>query len=124
MADEIALTKTLRLNNGALARSWSSGNILIDQSVARMYSNTQVIGFAAEEVIAVGSDISTLGICTLKNLDSANYVDWGPESGGSMVVAGTLKAGEEFTFRLKPGVTYRAQANTAAVTLSVDILND
>lgn len=123
MANEISLNKTLRLVNGTLSKTWTSGNIQITQSVARMYSNTQVVG-TSEEVIAVGSDISTLGVCTMKNLDSTNYVVWGPESGGAMVAAGRLKAGEEYTFRLQPGVTYRAQANTAAVTLDVTILND
>lgn len=123
MANEISLTKTLRLTNGTLLDTRSSGNILITQSVARMYSNVQVVG-TSEEVVAVGADISTLGVCTLKNLDSTNYVQWGPESGGAMITGQRLKAGEEYTFRLEPGVTYRAKANTAACNLLVVIYND
>lgn len=123
MANEISISKTVRLSNGTLQDVRSSGNMLVTQSVARMYSNVQVIG-TSEENIAVGADLSTLGVCTLKNLDSTNYIQWGPSSAGSMVAGMRLKAGEEWTFRMEPGTTYRAIANTGACNLLVVIYND
>lgn len=123
MANEITISKVVRLNNGTLQDTRSTGNLQITQSTALMYSNVQVIG-TSEENIAVGADIATLGIATIKNLDSTNYIQWGPSSGGSMVAGIRLKAGEEFTFRMEPGTTYRAKANTAACNLLVVIYND
>ena len=68
--------------------------------------------------------ITTLGYCWIKNLDPTNYFDIGPDSGGSLVPWLRVKPGEEQTFRLKPGVTFKAQANTAACKAQVHILEN
>ena len=95
----------------------------VTQAVSRSWSYTQVIG-TSEEAISIGGDISTLGLATFTNMDSANYVVVGPDSGGSMVGAIRLKAGESFTVRLNPGTSYRAQANGSPVDLDITVYND
>ena len=61
------------------------------------------------------------GYCCLRNLDSANYLTWGVESGGAMVTVGTLNPGEVAIFRLGAGVTLMALANAAAVLLDTRV---
>jgi hypothetical protein len=96
----------------------------IDQSAIGLAGNVQSIGFAADEAITVIGDLSTLGVAAFQNLDATNYVEIGPDSGGALVGFIRLEPGEFATMRLKPGITIRAQANTAAVKLRVWILND
>jgi hypothetical protein len=123
MANEITLNATLTLNNGNLRRTLTAGTIQITQSVARTYSNTQILS-TSEEDIAIGSDISTLGVAWLENYDDTNTIKWGPSSGGSMVAAGRLKPGEKFPIRLEPGTTYRAAAVAGTPALGITVHND
>ena len=68
-------------------------------------------------------DVSTLGWLVLQNLDTTNYVTYGPDSTG-MVDFGRIEAGEIAVLRLEPGITIKAQANTAAVDLLVKVFED
>ena len=77
----------------------------------------------SEEDLSVG-DVGTVGWLFLRNLDSSNYVVFGPKSGGAMVAFGRLKAGEVAALRVSSGVTLRWQANTAAVKVQVILLED
>lgn len=122
MADELKLTLSSRLTNGAFKDNFDPGQISIDQDAIGAHRPIQIIG-TAEEVIGVG-DVSTLGWCLLQNLDDTNYVDWGPESGGSMVAIGRLEPGEWAALRLKPGIVLRGQANTASCKVDVRIYED
>jgi hypothetical protein len=96
----------------------------ITQSVERQYVNTQAIGFAADEVIAVGADISTLGLARFTNRGPTNFVTIGPNDAGVMFPAFKLKVDEHCIVRLIPGTTYRAQADTAAIDLDVEVFCD
>ena len=69
-------------------------------------------------------DISTEGFIFIQNHDATNYVEFGPESGGAMVAIGRVKPGETAVMRLKPGVTMRAQANTASCNVQFFLLAD
>jgi hypothetical protein len=112
--DVIAATCSLRVANGDLKQNHNPGAVLIDQAVAAGPAPGFVsVGFAAEEVISF-SELSTLGPIMITNLGPTNYVTFGPESAGAMVAAVRINAGETWMFRLVPGVTYRAQAATAA----------
>lgn len=72
----------------------------------------------SEEDLSLG-DIATNGYIYLKNLDSSNYVTYGPKSAGAMIPFGRLSAGKTTLLRLDAGVTLRWQANTAAVKVLV-----
>lgn len=54
------------------------------------------------------------GLLYVKNLDNTNYVTLGPTSGGAIVPMVRLNAGKAALIPLVPGLTLRAQANTAA----------
>ena len=40
------------------------------------------------------------------------------------IISGKLKAGEACIFRLKPGVTFKAQANTADCEVEINVLEE
>jgi hypothetical protein len=122
MANEIQLSITSRVTNGAFFDQFQFTGQGIDQAAIGRGGYVQTIG-TSEEVIEVG-DITTNGFMILKNLDEANYVTWGPESGGSMVVLGKIKFGEPAVLRVAPGVIIRAQADTADVQLDVRLYED
>lgn len=121
MANEIAVNCKLAVSNGNLSDSLTV-NYKRDQAAALSHNPVISVG-TSEEVIATG-DIGTLGFVMFQNLDSTNYVDIGPESAGAMVALIRLEAGDVALMRLKPGITIRAQANTAAVKLNMLLLED
>ena len=67
------------------------------------------------------TDVTTPKECYFRNLDSTNYVDIGPNNGGTMLGLVRLLPGEHCVFPLLPGTVMRAQANTAAVQLYCNI---
>lgn len=46
------------------------------------------------------SELSTPGLCRLRNLDSANYVTWGIYDGAYFFPLGEILAGESYVIRL------------------------
>lgn len=71
----------------------------------------------SEEDIAFG-DV-TPRVVIIENLDSTNYVQYGPKSGGSMVPLGRISPGSFKFVELDSGVTLRMKANTAAVNVRI-----
>jgi hypothetical protein len=113
MANEFNVSLNVSLTNGGLKDSiQESANF--SQTAIGKYGGVVSIG-TSEEDLPVG-DVGTNGWVFLKNLDSTNFVKWGPKSAGAMVELGRLKPNEPGQwFRLAPGVTLRAIADTAAV---------
>lgn len=120
MANELQLTLGVTFANAALKDNVASSTLNVTQTTLGFHAPVVSVGSGAEEDLSVG-DIGTLGWIYLKNLDTANYVQWGPKSGGSMVAVGRLKFGEFAIFRLEPGITLRWIANTAAVKVLVKL---
>jgi hypothetical protein len=120
MANEISLNVSLTLTNGYQKESISPGQILITQAAIGRAGGIFSIGTSEEDLTL--PDISTLGYAYFRNLDTTNFVDFGPKSGGSMVAFCRLKAGEVGCLRLTPGITIRCKADTAAVKLDVRVL--
>jgi len=116
MAD-IQISATVTVNKGSFKDTYNPGLLSVTQASAGRGGGTQTIG-TSESVISL-ANVSSLGYCIFQNLDATNYLDWGPESAGAMVVAGPLNPGEFCIVRLKPGTTYRAQANSASCRLDV-----
>jgi hypothetical protein len=110
MADEITLIVDLDLVNGVVEHDFSPNSISIDQSTARFVDTVLDIGTSAE-TISFG-DIATKGVVILQNLDSTNYVTYGPDSTGQ-VTLGRLNAGEIAVFRIDDSATLKATADTA-----------
>lgn len=110
MADEISMIVDLTLDNGNVEHDFRPDSILIDQSTARFVDTVLDIGTSAE-TISFG-DISVKGMVVLQNLDSTNYIQYGPDSTGQ-VTLGRLNAGEVAAFRMDDSATLKATANTA-----------
>lgn len=122
MANEIKITLGVAYANGALSDTVAATTLNVNQTTLQFHGTVVSVG-TTEEDLTTG-DIATLGFIYLKNLDAANFVQWGPDSGGSMVPIGRLKAGESAILRLEPGVTLRWIADTAAVKVLTKIYND
>lgn len=96
---------------------------LFDQAVVGAHGTIVTVG-TSEEDMPVG-DVATNGFLFLKNLDSTNFVKFGPKDGGNMVDFGRLKKGEWAWFRLAAGSTpLRWVADTAPVKVQMLLLND
>ncbi len=87
MANEITLTQRLQLSNGALLDDNNPGRIQITQTTQTIYKAVVSIGTTEESVTF--AELTTPGICYLKNLDGTNYVQWGV---ATTVYSGRLKA--------------------------------
>lgn len=122
MANEIKVTASMSCTNG---------NFIFPAVGTAQQSITQTtlgggvpgyvsIGTSEEDIVT--TDVGTLGWMWMKNLDSTNYIQWGPKSAGAMVAVGRLHAGEAVVLRLEPGITLRMIANTAACKLQIHVL--
>jgi len=118
MANEIRISESIQVINGSFRDNWLPGTVLMDQATRGGGNPGMVtIGQSAEEDIAFG-DV-TPGLVVMQNLDSINFVTWGPKSGGAMVACGRLDPGKTARFYLKAGVTLRAIADTAACDVTI-----
>jgi len=122
MANEITLNVAFQTIKGNHKEVFAPGQKSYDQSTQGAHAPVVSVG-TSEEDLSVG-DIGTLGWLVLHNLDTTNYVQWGPKSGGSMVAIGRIKAGEIAVLRLEPGITLRWVANTAACKVKVLLLEN
>lgn len=122
MANEITISLATQVVNGFFRDMFQPGTIQVDQAAIGKGGYVQTIG-TTEEAVSFG-DVTTNGYMILRNLDTDNYVTYGPESAGAMVVFGKLKAGEIAILRVAPTVVMRAKADTAPVQLDVRIFED
>lgn len=125
MSNEISIAFNARIVNGPFFEMITPPATSIDQT------NVGAGGIPAQSIATADtalqglSGLTTNGWAFLQNLDATHYVLWGPDNGsGAIVVCGKLKPGEWCWVRIAPGVTLRAQANTAAVKLRVFVLED
>lgn len=119
MAGTITLTSGAEFVNGSLSITDPVASQTITQTTQGVFTDTQTIT-TSETAVTIGS-IATLGIVKLQNLDAANYVDFGSYVTSVFYPLVRLNAGESFYFRVKPGLTLYAQANTASVKLQKTI---
>lgn len=121
MANEITLTSKMSVSKGNFVTALEVSGLKRTQDAIGATQGVLSIG-TSEETISAG-DVGTLGYAMFRNLDETNYVDIGPDSTG-LVGFIRLEPGDVAMLRLKPGITIKAQANTAAVKLQVLILED
>ena len=121
MANEIRLSLGVEITKGYLSYSFNPGQINVDLTTARRGGHIQTIGLT-EEDIDVG-DVTSPGLCILRNLDTTNYVTIGPKVGTTNLIEPIikLKPGQPAVLFLDPTVTLVAIANAGAVSLQVDV---
>ena len=127
MADEIQLQVSLSVSKGGAKSSIALKTIKVDMAGDNFVNKTQTIATSAE-AIEVG-DISTLGWLIVGNLDATNFVQIGIDSGGFVpfvnLKAAAAEADQEWAvFRLTPGITLQAQADTAATLIQYMLIED
>lgn len=123
MAGTITVSATITIVNGSHRRTIAPGSLSVVQDAIGEHAPIISVGSGAEEDFATG-DIGTMGLVFFQNLDSSNYVTFGPKSAGAMVPMVRLEAGEYCFMRLEPGITLRGQANTAAVKLLMILMEN
>lgn len=120
MANEITVSATLRVVNGNLNETISTGSLQFTQAaVGGPVPGYQTIGTSEET--ASFSELGTLGWLYMKNLDATNYIRWGFATG---VYGGRLEPNEVALFRLNPGTTLYLIANTAACKCQIKAFED
>lgn len=117
MAATLKLTIRVDHTNGLLKLPFNSGTIDIGQAGKISRQAVQIIGTSEEAIVT--TDITTLGQFVFQNLDASNFVEIGPDSGGTIVPLIQLLPGEACTYRAKPGTTMKAKADTSAINLLV-----
>lgn len=122
MAEEISVTILGAILNGNFKDRIDHGVNKFDQSAVGAASNVVSVGTSEEDVTT--GDISTLGWCFIRNLDTTNFVTYGPKSSGAMVALGRIEAGEIHALRLEPGITIRWAADTATCLVDLRIYED
>ena len=122
MAGTITVSATITIVNGSHRRTIAPGSLSVVQDTIGEHSPIISVGSGAEEDFAIG-DIGTLGWVFFQNLDSSNYVTFGPKD-TTMKAMVRLEAGEYCFMRLEPGITLRGQANTAAVKLLMILMEN
>lgn len=122
MANEISISIATQLANGELKDEVAYLTDQVNQTTKNMWANTIDVTTAEADVAPVG--LTALGYCYIKNLDSTNFIKYGPKSGGAMVVLGKLKAGEHTVLRLMTGITLRWIADTATCKVLIRIYDD
>lgn len=122
MADEIRLSLNAQLENGFLKDRFNPGTLLVDQNTLGAHAPIVDVG-TSEEDMPVG-DVATLGYLILQNLDATNFVDYGPKNGSNVMEDfARIYPGEFAVIRLKPGITLRWVADTAAVNVQMKLWN-
>jgi hypothetical protein len=121
MANEITAVMSLKAVNGSYQVTSPNIRIQDDQAVIGEYSAVVDVGTTAEAV-PVG-DVASEGWWLITNLDGTNYVDYGPDSAGTMIPLGRLEAGHSHLLKLKPGIDVKWQANTAACKVKMLLLD-
>ena len=126
MADEITWTCSLTLANGDLdSLTIPVRTLRITQATAvpTRVGGNQTIGFAAHEALTL-TDLTTLGVAFFRNRDAEHFVQIGVDVGGTFYPLVRLNPGEGWAFRLAQGITPYAKADTAAVVLQREILDN
>lgn len=123
MANEITITANMTCTNGGFAFATKESAVRINQTTQGGGGPGVVTVTTSDTALSLGT-FTTKGYCFIKNLDSTNYVEFGPESGGAIVKLLKLKAGEYAMFRIVNSATLRAQANTASVKCYIAIIED
>ena len=107
----IYLTDT---TNGSRVPKFQVPSVTLTQTTVGYFGGILSIGTSEEDITF--TDVTTPRRLCMLNMDSTNFVKYGPKSAGSMVEFGRLYPDSSFaTFDLGPsGVTLRMIADTAA----------
>ena len=117
MANEIAVSLSLRADNGNFSEQANFANIRIDQAALGGVAGVVTVLTNAAQQITLG-DVTTAGYAAFRNLSTATsgtaYISIGSLSGTNLTEVVRLRRGNPAVFPIKPNLTLGAQANAAA----------
>ena len=116
MANELQVLSGLVLRDGD-ATTEDSSTVSVSPSAKKAITKTVAVTTTAAALDFTG--LTAARYIKLKNLDGTNYVDVGPDNGGTMVGLIRLLSGDTCTLPLKPSTTIKAQANTATCNVQM-----
>ncbi len=121
MANEIKSTLSVTIVNGEFKDQISESDSITQNAQG---AGGGIVGVTTSEGDLSVGGVTTNGYLFIKNLDSTNFISYGPKSAGVMVAFGKLLAGEWAWIRIKSGVTIRAIADTATCKISYTLYQD
>lgn len=121
MADELSFNLSITVDKTPLYETITPGTFQFDVSAIGLAAGVQVVGTSAEAIVT--TDVASLGWCYLQNLDSTNFILYGPDDGGTLKDFGKMLPGEIAWLRLKPGITVKAKADTASCKMLYKIFD-
>lgn len=116
MANEFTRSAAFSVSKGGAAISTGTLSKTSDMAGTYMGTTTQSVGTSNEALSFNTTDITGDVHITIKNLDSANYVEIFKDSGNSHLLS-KLAAGEFCQLAGVPSATLYGRANTAAVSI-------
>ena len=123
MAGTIKVTTTITVVNGNYLKTFAPGTKTFVQTNVGATAGIVSVGTTEENILT--TEVGTEGWVCLLNLDAANYVEWGASATTPTIATiGRLEAGEMAVFRMEPGTTLRAKADTAACEVEVWVLEN
>ena len=121
MANEITIQLVMSVQNGNFRFNYRPGTLQVDQTNGRVSGGVQTIG-TSSETVTVSSDLTSEGYAVFRNLDTTNFITIGPDSTGQVDFV-KLLAGEFAVIPIKPSITIKATADTAACDLEYYVLD-
>jgi hypothetical protein len=124
MAGEIGITLRVRTTKDNFKADYNPGSQSIDQNAVG--SDGGVVTVSTGGTTLSMSKLDTLGVFSATNTDASNFVTIGPSTstGSAPHLYQKFKPGESHVLRLHPGVIVRGIADTAAVKLQFEVLED
>lgn len=128
MSNEITATLNVSLNNlGLTDQGPNAGQILVNQTNQLLFKRViNLVAGTDTSISALIAGITTYGIAYFYNLDPTNYVQYGPDNAGAIVVLGRLRPKGDIphVMRLDPATTLRMKANTGNCSVLVCVYDD
>ena len=131
MASEARIISSLQLVKGNLTYQSQPTAFTADVATAKGPTPGAVTVTTSGTTIDLGELSALGGLCRVMNIDSTNYVEYGPHDGSAFHPMGEILPGESFVFRLSRNLLYgqsgtaethtlRFRANTASVIVLVE----
>ena len=98
----------------------SPGSQTITKTGIGKFSSTVVVG-TGEKTVSTFGELTTEGVCVLRNTSTTAIVRWGYSTG---VYGGRIKPSETFCFRLNPTADLFFISDTASTLVDIDVLED
>ncbi len=131
MSGEILYSINFALQNPAspatgqipLKHTVQPDTITVDQATQAAHATVVTVGTSEETMPTGDVAAASQGMLIIANLDTTNYVTYGPDSSG-MVALGKIEPGEVHILRLSASVTMKWQANVADVKVQMWLMAD